>query len=222
MADKYPSISPYNYCVWNPIKLVDSEGLTPRIYVETKDFGHAFVSVEVNGKLIVYTYGRYAGGDKNKSSFGSSDPTGMGVLVRLTGDAAQQYINHKVKDNHASTYEFCDASDEKVMQYYDNLFSSGKKLDSYEASRYNNNSSNYGTSDDARVIDQYFLLNNNCVTTSIKGIRKGGTKIRFTDPLGNCLMVFSPNGLKTYLEVMSFFSQSVKKIETPNACNGVN
>ena len=26
MADKYPGISPYAYCVWNPVKLVDPEG----------------------------------------------------------------------------------------------------------------------------------------------------------------------------------------------------
>lgn len=26
MADKYPSISPYAYCVWNPAKLVDPDG----------------------------------------------------------------------------------------------------------------------------------------------------------------------------------------------------
>lgn len=26
MADKYPSISPYVYCAWNPVKLVDSDG----------------------------------------------------------------------------------------------------------------------------------------------------------------------------------------------------
>ena len=27
MADKYPSISPYNYCVWNPVKFIDPNGL---------------------------------------------------------------------------------------------------------------------------------------------------------------------------------------------------
>ncbi len=27
MADKYPSISPYAYCSWNPIKLVDPKGM---------------------------------------------------------------------------------------------------------------------------------------------------------------------------------------------------
>lgn len=26
MADKYPSISPYDYCAWNPVKLVDPDG----------------------------------------------------------------------------------------------------------------------------------------------------------------------------------------------------
>ena len=31
MADKYPSISPYAYCVWNPIKLADPDGEFPRL-----------------------------------------------------------------------------------------------------------------------------------------------------------------------------------------------
>ena len=27
MSDKYPSLSPYAYCMWNPVKLVDPKGL---------------------------------------------------------------------------------------------------------------------------------------------------------------------------------------------------
>ena len=29
LADKYPSISPYAYCAWNPVKLVDYNGEEP-------------------------------------------------------------------------------------------------------------------------------------------------------------------------------------------------
>ena len=29
MADKYPSLSPYAYCAWNPVKLVDPDGEDP-------------------------------------------------------------------------------------------------------------------------------------------------------------------------------------------------
>ena len=27
MADKYPSISPYVYCAWNPVRLIDPDGM---------------------------------------------------------------------------------------------------------------------------------------------------------------------------------------------------
>ncbi len=35
MADKYPSMSPYAYCAWNPVKLVDPEGR--KIWIESGD-----------------------------------------------------------------------------------------------------------------------------------------------------------------------------------------
>ena len=36
MADKYPSLSPYNYCAWNPMKLVDSDGRESGDFVNEK------------------------------------------------------------------------------------------------------------------------------------------------------------------------------------------
>ena len=35
LADKYPSISPYAYCAWNPVKLVDPDGR--KIWIESGD-----------------------------------------------------------------------------------------------------------------------------------------------------------------------------------------
>ena len=37
MADKYPSISPYAYCAWNPIKLVDPDGRDIEIVKDDKN-----------------------------------------------------------------------------------------------------------------------------------------------------------------------------------------
>ncbi len=37
MADKYPSISPYAYCAWNPVKLVDPDGKDVRIIKNDKN-----------------------------------------------------------------------------------------------------------------------------------------------------------------------------------------
>ena len=60
MADKYPNISPYAYCAWNPIKLVDPDGrdvweidrngrVIDRIEDKTQDAFH-IVEKNENGK----------------------------------------------------------------------------------------------------------------------------------------------------------------------------
>ena len=36
MADKYPNMSPYNYCAWNPVKLVDPDGCEFGDYYDNK------------------------------------------------------------------------------------------------------------------------------------------------------------------------------------------
>ena len=227
MTDKYPNISSYAYCAWNPVKMVDPDGLTPRVYIENVRLGHAFVSVECGGETIVYTYGRYLGGDKNKGRLNSLDPFGKGVLIKLTGDDAKRYINHQINNNNASIYEFHDASDEKVIQYYESLFASGTALTPNEAKQYNENQYNFGTSSDARVIDQYYLLGNNCVSKSIEGIKKGGTVVSFSEhrffPMESLCQIspneiqpISPAKLKKYLDQLAQNNLNVIKVSNQN------
>ena len=211
------------------MKLVDPDGATPRIYVETKGVGHAFVSVVVKGETIVYTYGRYLGGDKNKSSLNTTDPTGKGVLIKLTGSDAKKYITHEVDDMKASAFEFDDASDERVMEFFDGLFSSGTKLSQGDAVKYDANPNKYGSSEDARVVDQYSLFTNNCVTTSTKGIKNGGTNVDFTNEIrlpdaSNAIKsdIISPKGLKDYLNQQSKYNPKVNKVKNVDVFSGAN
>ena len=65
MADKYPSVSPYAYCTWNPVKLVDPDGKWPwdpehikeaRKYARKND-GTLSIWTERNGvKMASVTY----------------------------------------------------------------------------------------------------------------------------------------------------------------------
>lgn len=162
MAEKYYDISPYVYCAGNPVNYVDPDGTTPRIFVETKGFGHAFVSAGSGNNTVVYTYGRYGGLEKNKSIARSTTPTGEGVLVKLTGKEALSYINKKVSNDNASVFEFTNIDDKDVQDYFDTQLSTSTQ---------NPSSGVYSDSDNAKVVDKYNLLSNNCVTTSINGLQ---------------------------------------------------
>ena len=59
MADKYPSISPYAYCAWNPVKLVDPDGMDTfnihldrgRIYRQEADGDHCIRFIK-DGEIL--------------------------------------------------------------------------------------------------------------------------------------------------------------------------
>lgn len=53
MSDKYPSISPYAYCAWNPVKLVDPDG--KEVSTHTDEFGKV-IAVYDDGDNGVYMH----------------------------------------------------------------------------------------------------------------------------------------------------------------------
>ena len=79
-ADKYPSISPYSYCAWNPTKLIDPSGDT--------------ILISNNNEKVVYTKGMTYNGDDafiNKTVGCLNDmgetPEGEKVLEKLIGSS---------------------------------------------------------------------------------------------------------------------------------------
>ena len=188
LAEKYYSISPYAYCMNNPMKFVDPDGRDPRIYVERKGFGHSFVTTGSGENTTVYTYGRYGELGKNKSSARSTSPTGEGVLIKLTGEEAASFIQKQLSENGAKVYEFVGGSDELVSGHFDNLLESSDKTPS---------AGKYVGSENAKVIDKYNLFDNNCVTKSVEGVQKGVTEninlkgVKGPDALGDRLNVKS-------------------------------
>ena len=63
LSDKYPSISPYAYCAWNPVKLVDPDGMEIDDYYNLKGDLIKHTS-EGNNKYLVLTNGNDVIDDK--------------------------------------------------------------------------------------------------------------------------------------------------------------
>ncbi len=107
-ADKYPSISPYAYCAWNPIKLNDPDGEDPVFFGllqyqgiakfgnshlgETQQIGNFLVTpfYDNNNNLLGYNAGRYRsdGSFVNEYQMGPGDIKMFSQNVKTYEDAA--------------------------------------------------------------------------------------------------------------------------------------
>jgi len=163
MQEKYPNVSGYVYCLNNPILFKDPDGKDVYMFIETKGTGHTFIVVKDKKGTIVYTYGRYQGG--NWYTGGS---TGSGVLVKYNGKNARRYITAELYRMKAEAFQIKDASDAKVRKYFDNQ---------YNSSNQNPTTNDASINANGKVVDTYVLFGNNCTTKSCDAIKYGGSKV---------------------------------------------
>ena len=166
LTKSYPELTPYQFASNSPIWAIDLDGLEAKVYTETVKTGHAFISVGKADEIVVYTYGRYAGTYEEWHGINSLS-NGPGVLVKLTGDNAQQYIRSKLNLDDASAFEITDVKEGDVSAYFDNLFNSSSVIPDKGEFKGNEN---------ARVIDDYKVLSNNCTTKSSDALNQAGSK----------------------------------------------
>jgi hypothetical protein len=105
LSDKYPNISPYAYCNWNPIKFVDPDGE----WVEATDNGdgtYTTRSGEINNDLNIYVVNK--NGERTGtilgqtltpySFFGNNNQFIEGAVINLADDSGQEFLNHVIND----------------------------------------------------------------------------------------------------------------------------
>ena len=73
MSDKYPSLSPYSYCAWNPVKLVDPDGRD--LYIPNEDSESHNASKQDILSLVKEKYKKYICFDKEGNVSLSEDVT---------------------------------------------------------------------------------------------------------------------------------------------------
>lgn len=93
MSDKYPHVSPYNYCEWNPVILKDEDGEGPVL-----SLAGALVGATVNTALAVYEGKRgtellaAAAGGAVSGAIYSSNPWAQ-AAAGAAGEFVEQAIN---------------------------------------------------------------------------------------------------------------------------------
>ncbi|MCR4828532.1 MAG: hypothetical protein K5864_03615 [Bacteroidales bacterium] len=93
MADKYPSISPYAYCAWNPLKLVDPEGeeINPVYDLDGNFLGTDDLGLQ--GEPIIMDKDRFEQGMSHLEAV-NSRATFTELLTFCNSEAFNKFFNH--------------------------------------------------------------------------------------------------------------------------------
>ena len=96
-ADKYPSISPYAYCVWNPIKLIDPSGDTIVLKGDAKQINKALAQIREKSENLYFSIDD--GGRLNATQRGNKELTKEDKYMLDIINSDNVNINLRVKDN---------------------------------------------------------------------------------------------------------------------------
>ena len=203
LSDKYPYMSPYVYCANNPMMYVDMYGDSVRLWTETTNFGHTWITTGEGDNMRVYSYGRYDNLKIEKTKCRSLVIEGDGVLLRLSGEDAINYQKDKHETTNPISIVVPDISDTQMQDYFDEIFNSSQELPSKNTGKFYNNPN-------AHVVDTYNLFRNNCTTTAVKAINSLGSSFfqeisipSFYNKGGNVNLnkqFWTPQGLSMFLK----------------------
>lgn len=205
LAEKYYAVSPYAYCLGNPVANIDAQGDSVRVYIETIGIGHTWISAGEGDNMVLYTYGRY-----DHTYKGNQLSDGPGVLVRLSGDKAKEYNDEKQTKGKMSVFTLPDVNDNDIMNIANEVFYSSERLPSEKSKRYANDPT-------AHIIDEYNLLNNNCTTFVSDLINKAGSKVLnyqhiiSVSPIGIPITIPSTHRFVNPRSMKSYLQRQIKK-----------
>ncbi|HIF9400326.1 TPA: PAAR domain-containing protein [Photobacterium damselae] len=150
------------------------------LWIETKGVGHTLISIFKDGKLTIYTYGRYSRKDTD------------GVLIVYKNQEALNYINRELYKMNASVYLIPDADEKSINNYFSSLWKNGSIV---EDPRVNDEESKSRIRTYGRIIDNYDLTSSNCTTHAIDAINVEGSELFRKDK--NFII---PNSLDEYMD----------------------
>lgn len=170
-AEKYYSTSPYAYCLNNPLKYIDPRGDTVRVYTETENLGHSWISVGEGDDMVVYSFGPGAT-KKGQSDKGRIEGIADGFLTVMGGDEAKDYNSRKAKaQGGVQSVVISDISDADVIDVVNKFIENNTTLES---------KSEYGDKTTYKTNSMYKAPTNNCTTFVSDMLNSAGSEILST------------------------------------------
>ena len=110
LADKYPGLSPYAYCAWNPVKLVDPDGEETHV-AQNEDGTYRIIGGILNSDKNIYLYkqdengeytikGNSIGITTSTTSFYNADANegkgawAIGSIINPNDESGYKFLNH--------------------------------------------------------------------------------------------------------------------------------